>query len=63
MGSVNEGSALRLHTWASPFCFFFIEKCSLYSYADDNSLDSSSENLADVLYSLRPPLYSYSDFV
>ena len=29
--------------------FLFIEKCRLYNYADDNSLDSSSENLADVL--------------
>ena len=27
--------------------FFFIEKCHLYNYADDNSLDSSSENLTD----------------
>ena len=33
--------------------FLFIEKCRLYNYADDNSLDSSSENLADVLYNLR----------
>ena len=29
--------------------FLFIEKCRLY----DNSLESSSENLADVLYNLR----------
>ena len=33
--------------------FLFIEKCHLYNYADDNSLDSSSENLTDVLYNLR----------
>ena len=33
--------------------FLFIEKCRLYNYVDDNSLDSSSENLADVLYNLR----------
>ena len=33
--------------------FLFIEKCRLYNYADDNILDSSSENLADVLYNLR----------
>ena len=31
----------------------FIEKCHFYNYADDNSLDPSSENLADVLYNLR----------
>ena len=33
--------------------FLFIKKCHLYNYADDNSLDSSSENLTDVLYNLR----------
>ena len=33
--------------------FLFIEKCHLYNYADDNSLDSSAENLTDVLYNLR----------
>ena len=33
--------------------FLFIEKCHLYNYADDNSLDSSSEKLTDVLYNLR----------
>ena len=33
--------------------FLFIGKCRLYNYADDDSLDSSSENLADVLYNLR----------
>ena len=33
--------------------FFFIEKCQLYNYADDNSLDAPTENLIDVLYKLR----------
>ena len=33
--------------------FLFIEKCQLYNYADDNSLDSSSENLIEVLSNLR----------
>ena len=33
--------------------FLFIEKCQLYNYADDNSLDSSSENLTEVLSNLR----------
>ena len=33
--------------------FLFIKKCRLYNCADDNSPDSSSENLADVLYNLR----------
>ena len=33
--------------------FLFIEKCQLYHYADDNSLDSSSENLTEVLSNLR----------
>ena len=33
--------------------FLFIEKCHIYNYADDDALDSSSENLADVLYNLR----------
>ena len=33
--------------------FLFTDKCQLYKYADDNSLDSSSENLTDVLYNLR----------
>ena len=33
--------------------FLFIEKCQLYNYADDNSLDSSSENLIGVLSNLR----------
>ena len=32
--------------------FLFIEKCQLYNYADDNSLDSSSENLTEVLFNL-----------
>ena len=32
--------------------FLFIGKCQLYNYPDDNSLDSSSENLTDVLFSL-----------
>ena len=33
--------------------FLFIEKCQLYNYADDNSLDSSSENVTEVLSNLR----------
>ena len=33
--------------------FIFIEKCNLYNYADDNSLDSSSENLSEVLINLK----------
>ena len=33
--------------------FLFIEKCQLYNYADDNSLDSSPENLTEVLSNLR----------
>ena len=33
--------------------FPFIEKSQLYNYADDNSLDSSSENLTEVLSNLR----------
>ena len=33
--------------------FLFIKKCQLYNYADDNSLDSSSENLTEVLSNLR----------
>ena len=34
--------------------FLFIEKCHLYNYAElTYSLDSSSENLTDVLYNLR----------
>ena len=33
--------------------FVFIQICRLYNYADDNYLDSSSENLVDVLYNLR----------
>ena len=32
--------------------FLFTEKCQLYNYADENSLDSSSENLTDVLSNL-----------
>ena len=59
MDTVNEGSTPGFHTGASPLnifmndLFLFIEKCHLYNYADDNSLDSSSENLTDVLYNLR----------
>ena len=33
--------------------FLFIEKCQLNNYADDNSLDSSSGNLTEVLSNLR----------
>ena len=33
--------------------FLFIKKCQLNNYADDNSPDSSSENLTEVLYNLR----------
>ena len=33
--------------------FLFIEKCNLYNYADDNSLNSSSENLSEVLINLK----------
>ena len=32
--------------------FLFIEKCHLYNYADDNSLDTSSENLTDVCWTV-----------
>ena len=31
----------------------FIEKCKLYNYADDNSLDSSSDDLLDALRNLK----------
>ena len=33
--------------------FLFIEKCNLYNYADDNSLDTTSENLSEVLFNLK----------
>ena len=33
--------------------FLFIEKCNLYNYADDNLLDSSSENLSELLINLK----------
>ena len=33
--------------------FLFIEKCHLYNYADENSLDSSTDNFTDVLHNLR----------
>ena len=33
--------------------FFFIEKCHLYNYADDNSLNLLTDNFTDVLYNLR----------
>ena len=33
--------------------FFFIEKCHLYNYADDNSLSFSSPCLPDVLHNLK----------
>ena len=33
--------------------FLFIEKCNLYNYADDNSLDSLSESLSEVLINLK----------
>ena len=33
--------------------FLFIEKCNLYNYTDDNSLDSSSDNLSEVLINLK----------
>ena len=33
--------------------FFFNENCRLHNYADDISLDSSSENLEDTLFNLR----------
>ena len=33
--------------------FLFIKKCNRYNYADDNSLDSSSENLSEVLINLK----------
>ena len=33
--------------------FLFIEKCKLYNYADDNSLDSSSDDLLKALRNLK----------
>ena len=33
--------------------FLFIEKCKLYNYADDNSLDSSSDDLLEALRNLN----------
>ena len=33
--------------------FLFIEKCKLYNYADDNSLDSSSDDLLEALRNLK----------
>ena len=33
--------------------FLFIEKCKLYNYADDNSRDSSSDDLLEVLFNLK----------
>ena len=33
--------------------FLFIEKCKLYNYADDNSLDSSSDDLLEALLNLK----------
>ena len=53
MGNVDEIGASRFHSGPLLFnifmndLFFFIEKCQLYKYADDNSLDSSSKNLVD----------------
>ena len=52
---VSQGSILEplLFNIFMNDLFLFIEKCRLYNYADDNSLDWSSENLADVWYNLR----------
>ena len=33
--------------------FYFIEKCDLYSYADDNSLANSGPSIDDVLENIR----------
>ena len=33
--------------------FLFIEKCKLYNHADDNSLDSSSDDLLEALLNLK----------
>ena len=33
--------------------FLFIEKCKLYNYADDNSLESSSDDLLEALFNLK----------
>ena len=33
--------------------FLFIEKCKLYNYADDNSLDSSSDDLLEAMLNLK----------
>ena len=33
--------------------FLFIEKCKLYIYADDNSLDPSSDDLLEALLNLK----------
>ena len=32
--------------------FLFIEKCKLYNYVDDNSLDSSSDDLLEAMINL-----------
>ena len=57
MGSANEGGASKFHNWVSPLKriherFVSINwKCNLYNCADDNSLDPSSENFADMMTS------------
>ena len=33
--------------------FLFIEQCKLYNYADDNSLDSSSDDLLEAMLNLK----------
>ena len=53
MGNVDEIGVSGFHSGSLLFnifmngLFFFIEKCHLYKYADDNSMDSSSKNLVD----------------
>jgi hypothetical protein len=34
-------------------CFFFVHKCELYSYADDNTLSNSDKSLEKVIASLE----------
>ena len=35
------------------YLFLFIEKCKSYNYADDNYLDSSSDDLLEALFNLK----------
>ena len=40
-------------TFSSTTCFNFTEKCSLYNYADDNSLSNSAPTVDEVLSNLK----------